>query len=34
MLEGLAFDWIVNSERYIEPRFLELSKCCSKVQPS
>ena len=25
-LEGLAFDWIVNAERYIEPRFQELVK--------
>jgi hypothetical protein len=25
-LEGLAFDWIVNAERYIEPRFQELAK--------
>ena len=30
-LEGLAFDWIVNSERYIEPKFTELTKCCGMV---
>ncbi len=33
-LEGLAFDWIVNAERYIDPRFTELTKCCGKVLPS
>lgn len=33
-LEGHAFDWILNSERYIEPRLLEFSKCCSKVRTS
>lgn len=30
-LEGLAFDWIVNAERYIESRFHELLKCRDKM---
>ena len=30
-LEGLAFDWIVNAERYIEARFQELVKIRDKM---
>jgi hypothetical protein len=30
-LEGLAFDWVVNAERYIEPRFQELVKIRDKM---
>lgn len=30
-LEGLAFDWIVNAERYIDARYPELIKCRDKM---
>ena len=30
-LEGLAFDWIINAERYIESRYPELLKCRNRV---
>lgn len=32
-LEKLAFDWILNAEKYVESRFPELARARDKVVP-
>lgn len=33
-LERLAFDWILNAEKYVEPKFAELARARDKVRPA
>ena len=32
-LERLAFDWILNAEKYVEPKFTELTRAREKARP-
>ncbi len=32
-LERLAFDWILNAEKYVEPKFAELARAREKAHP-
>lgn len=32
-LERLAFDWLLNAEKYVEPRFVELLRARERVSP-